>query len=501
MSILIKCETCEKEFKTFPSRLKNGRGRFCSKECMCTGYKCRRCKINLVEECGRLCKFCSTTRKCSCCHQILPKSDFDGNNNRCLVCSKELDKISCRICLNRFNRNELDENRYCKECALKVFSKSRKCKKCKKEMPLNCFEKRKRNCVNCNQQIIEKKQRTIDKKLFKQTIDKSFFIKQLVNILNKKIGQYQFCIKCNTYYLTNIQSRSIKKSICYKCRGYNSKYDIPKIKCEICGNRYQHLSGHLVKHNIPVEEYKKQFQVKEICSKAVANALHITNQIRDKCYKYKLSEKSKLFWVNNKEQMCEKLKNAQNTLVAKENHRNGAIKYNKNLSEDQKEQIKEIQRSVWRDPIKRANRIKGIHKPDAMRIRSETGRKNIYKVLYNLKVNRITSIHRNLSERLIARSIIHENEYKFDYYSIDIAIPYFKIAIECDGDYWHANPAKYQILSNKQKQAVSRDKSRNTYLKNKGWVVLRFWETDINQNIEKCVQEIVKVIEEKQNVI
>lgn len=74
----------------------------------------------------------------------------------------------------------------------------------------------------------------------------------------------------------------------------------------------------------------------------------------------------------------------------------------------------------------------------------------------------------------------------------DIVLTKQKIAIFCDGDFWHArghqdNPGE-QIEKNrdfwtkKLKQNVERDKEVNELLTEQGWLVLRFWENDINSN-------------------
>ena len=77
----------------------------------------------------------------------------------------------------------------------------------------------------------------------------------------------------------------------------------------------------------------------------------------------------------------------------------------------------------------------------------------------------------------------------------DIALTRQKIAIFVDGDFWHARghekkPGE-QIASRKkywrQKLArnVERDKEVNDALTQEGWLVLRFWEGDIQKDLDK----------------
>ena len=82
----------------------------------------------------------------------------------------------------------------------------------------------------------------------------------------------------------------------------------------------------------------------------------------------------------------------------------------------------------------------------------------------------------------------------------DIALTRQKIAIFVDGDFWHARGHRdcpgEQVESNKgywQKKLgrnVERDKDVTDILTEEGWLVLRFWETDIKSDLEGCVRKI-----------
>lgn len=75
----------------------------------------------------------------------------------------------------------------------------------------------------------------------------------------------------------------------------------------------------------------------------------------------------------------------------------------------------------------------------------------------------------------------------FDFY-----IPNKKIIIETDGDFYHCNPntsheiPKYKI----QKKNIINDKRKNTWCKNHGIKILRYWEKDINERPELVIQEL-----------
>ena len=87
----------------------------------------------------------------------------------------------------------------------------------------------------------------------------------------------------------------------------------------------------------------------------------------------------------------------------------------------------------------------------------------------------------------------------------DIVFSKVRIAIFCDGDYWHGhNWALRGIASldeelagyseywqTKIRRNIERDRENTAKLKNDGWLVLRFWESEIKKNPEKIVEEIV----------
>ncbi len=83
----------------------------------------------------------------------------------------------------------------------------------------------------------------------------------------------------------------------------------------------------------------------------------------------------------------------------------------------------------------------------------------------------------------------------------DIALTRQKIAIFIDGDFWHARgheecPGE-QVRSNKlywkKKLArnVERDKETNDALVQEGWLVLRFWASDILKDLPACVEKVI----------
>jgi len=83
-----------------------------------------------------------------------------------------------------------------------------------------------------------------------------------------------------------------------------------------------------------------------------------------------------------------------------------------------------------------------------------------------------------------------------------------KIAVFCDGDFWHGNNWKIRGYGSLEKELkryskfwkqkitsnIERDKKVNQELRRSGWKVLRYWESDIRKNPDKIAIKIVKII-------
>lgn len=125
--------------------------------------------------------------------------------------------------------------------------------------------------------------------------------------------------------------------------------------------------------------------------------------------------------------------------------------------------------------------------------------------------------HKNMShirnkntkaEVMLRRALWHQGVRYRKNYSVlpgkpDIAITRCHIAIFVDGDYWHGrNLAELEKkdIHNKefwiQKLSgnVERDKQVNDMLTEMGWIVLRFWETDIKHDLSSIVEKIMSFV-------
>ena len=88
----------------------------------------------------------------------------------------------------------------------------------------------------------------------------------------------------------------------------------------------------------------------------------------------------------------------------------------------------------------------------------------------------------------------------------DFVIPKMKIAIFCDGEFWHGrnwekrkndHKSNSDFWHSKIERNILRDQEVNEQLKAQGWTVFRFWETEITKESDKCLNRILNYMNAK----
>lgn len=91
-------------------------------------------------------------------------------------------------------------------------------------------------------------------------------------------------------------------------------------------------------------------------------------------------------------------------------------------------------------------------------------------------------IERLLYDALKARGEYVRTQVPCGKYSIDIALPNYNLAIECDGKAYHSTP--------KQK---AHDRRKDKFLRDNGWRVLRFSGSRITRDLKGVVRRIDEI--------
>lgn len=119
---------------------------------------------------------------------------------------------------------------------------------------------------------------------------------------------------------------------------------------------------------------------------------------------------------------------------------------------------------------------------------------------------RNTSIELKLRKELWARGYRYRVNCKGVPGTPDICFKSRKIAIFCDSEFWHGKlyqegksipKTNQSFWIQKIKRNIDRDREVNEKLEEKGWVVLRFWQKEIEKQLEHCIENINDILKNR----
>ena len=87
----------------------------------------------------------------------------------------------------------------------------------------------------------------------------------------------------------------------------------------------------------------------------------------------------------------------------------------------------------------------------------------------------------------------------------DILFPKPRVVVFCDGDFWHGRHLEARVAKlarghnstywiSKVRRNAERDMEQTKALEALGWVVLRFWETDLRRDVRRIADKVVSII-------
>lgn len=100
-----------------------------------------------------------------------------------------------------------------------------------------------------------------------------------------------------------------------------------------------------------------------------------------------------------------------------------------------------------------------------------------------------TSIERKIESILRKKKIAYKKQTPLCKIArVDFFLPDYKIVIQCDGCYWHGCPL---CKPGKNEDRRLRGMEQDSVLESGGFKVYRFWEHEINESAEKCINRII----------
>jgi len=162
---------------------------------------------------------------------------------------------------------------------------------------------------------------------------------------------------------------------------------------------------------------------------------------------------------------------------------------------------------IWEEKNKKvSNTMKGIKKKPFTKKHKENiskATKRQYKEMFPWGKRKSSKIHLKLQKQLykytdnfISEEFIRLKELE-KWICVDELDRKNKIAIFIDGEHWHARNYKdnyiVRPLNKTAKEIRNKDKIETKCLISKGYQVLRFWDTEIESNLEQCINKILEV--------
>ncbi|MBC8428413.1 hypothetical protein H8D04_00875 [bacterium] len=271
------------------------------------------------------------------------------------------------------------------------------------------------------------------------------------------------------------------------------------IKCELCDKKFKSITNtHLKnKHKITTDEYKLMFP----------NSKMISDSHFDKFAKWIYSNDNKTHCrkMNEISRHSQKRKDAVKKVVQSDEYRKNHSKLMKDVLNVHPE---------YRDTVRGICGDKHHHygKSNWQRWFEKYGKEEADTRLQNWKLkNKIPGGSKNTKIELKVKDILESNginyihQYdKIKSYFVDFYLPDFNLVFEVDGDYWHANPNKYnsnELIKYPGNRVVTaqsvwdKDNIRLDEIKKCGYNVCRIFGSDITEeNVLKLIQNFGKDI-------
>lgn len=149
-----------------------------------------------------------------------------------------------------------------------------------------------------------------------------------------------------------------------------------------------------------------------------------------------------------------------------------------------------------------------------MNVRSERSPEVISKIMSTVK-SKGSKAERALGQAMWARGIRYRKHVRKVFGTPDFALIGLRVAVFCDGDFWHGrgwekrgfasweqqferlkspNTWRRKITSN-----MCRDRRVNLHLRQEGWSVLRFLESEVHEDVDRCADRVLECVEAKRS--
>lgn len=118
-----------------------------------------------------------------------------------------------------------------------------------------------------------------------------------------------------------------------------------------------------------------------------------------------------------------------------------------------------------------------------------------------------TNLEMKVRKRLWKEGIRYKTNVKSLFGKPDIAFPNLKIVVFIDSCFWHGCPYHFRLppknpefWEQKIRRNTERDNEITQHYVEENWIILRFWEHEINNNLDSVIATIIYYVNEKNDL-
>lgn len=267
-----------------------------------------------------------------------------------------------------------------------------------------------------------------------------------------------------------------------------------------------YINDELVKTDNPRKKFKKGFKIRcTSCKKLIERKWYDKKilEVKYECWNCVMEYRNPMHDDDVKrkhDSIVKSVEYRENMRKATLGEKNGF--YGKKHSKKTKELIIRANKDYWDSMTEEERRIKSIQASNRERMKMEkdpigyrkahakAARASHKSQFDNKKMNNIET---EVYDYIVGKGVDVKYSVILASYQFDFGIKDKKILIEVDGNYWHGNPKFYnkdgtngkRKLNDIQLRKIERDKEKEEWAISRGFILIRLWEDEINNETFK----------------
>ena len=208
-------------------------------------------------------------------------------------------------------------------------------------------------------------------------------------------------------------------------------------------------------------------------------------------------EKADILFIEYKEKHRKSSMGEKNGFYGKKHTKETIYRISKSNEITRKNRSEEKKKEISLKISKSQKKLQLENPEEYKRLKSKAGKiSNLKKEKY-----KINKLEKRVKNELENRKLNFEYSVIICFKQFDFGNKEFRILLEVQGDYWHANPLIYknENLTFTQKKNIEKDKEKVKFAQDYNFKLFHIWENDIKNNNFDVIDQIERYINDKIN--